>query len=62
MSSIKLVIFIINIFYFLYLTNIHKKIVQLKKGDKRFDISIFPNGRLYDLNGEDINEEESSKV
>jgi len=41
---------------------VHKKIVQLKKEDKRFDISIFPNGRLYDLNGEDINEEESYKI
>jgi len=47
-----------------YLKNnyVHKKIVQLKKGDKRLDISIFPNGRLYDLNGEDINEEESYKI
>jgi len=25
-------------------------------------LSIFPNGRLYDLNGEDINEEESYKI
>ncbi len=31
---------------------VHKKIVQLKRGDTKLDISIFPNGRLYDMNGE----------
>lgn len=41
---------------------LHKKIAQLKKGDNRFHISIFPNGRLYDMNGEEIKEEEMSKI
>jgi len=33
---------------------VHKKITQLKKGDEIFDISIFPNGKLYDMNGEHL--------
>ena len=36
----------------------HKKITQLKQDDKLLDISIFPNGRLYDMNGESIYDEE----
>ena len=31
---------------------VHRKIAELKRGDTKLDISIFPNGRLYDMNGE----------
>jgi len=37
---------------------VHKKITQLKQGDIILDISIFPNGRLYDMSGESLNDEE----
>jgi len=36
---------------------VHKKIAQLKQGDKILDISIFPNGRLYEMNGEVLSDE-----
>ena len=36
---------------------VHKKIARLKRGDESFDISIFPNGRLYDMSGESLNED-----
>jgi plasmid replication initiation protein len=36
---------------------VHKKIARLKKGDDSFDISIFPNGRLYDMSGESLSED-----
>jgi len=36
---------------------IHKKITQLKQGDKILDISIFPNGKLYEMNGEGLSNE-----
>jgi plasmid replication initiation protein len=36
---------------------VHKKIARLKKGDDFFDISIFPNGRLYDMSGESLSED-----
>ena len=31
---------------------VHRKIAQLKRGETILDISIFPNGRLYEMNGE----------
>ena len=34
----------------------HKKIVKLKKDNKFLEISIFPNGNLYDMSGEPLNE------
>jgi len=37
---------------------VHKKITQLKQNDRLLDISIFPNGRLYDMNGETLYDEE----
>ena len=36
---------------------VNKKIVQLKQGDRVLDISIFPNGKLYDMNGESFSDE-----
>jgi len=33
-----------------------------KKVDIELDISIFPNGKLYDWNGEDLNIEEMYKI
>jgi len=36
---------------------VHKKITQLKQGDKVLDISIFPNGKLYEMNGEGLSDE-----
>ena len=39
---------------------IHKKIVQLKRDDTKLDISIFPNGRLYEMNGENL--DDSDKI
>ena len=36
---------------------VHKKIARLKRGDESFDVSIFPNGRLYDMSGESLNED-----
>ena len=35
----------------------NKKIAQLKQGDRILDISIFPNGKLYDMNGESLSDE-----
>ena len=34
----------------------HKKIIRLKKSntEEHFDISIFPNGKLYDMSGEGL--------
>jgi plasmid replication initiation protein len=37
---------------------VHKKITQLKQDDMVLDISIFPNGRFYDMNGESIYDED----
>jgi len=37
----------------------HKKIIKLKKNDKLLDISIFPNGNLYDMSGEPLSEMDS---
>ena len=34
----------------------HKKIVTLKKENKVIEVSIFPNGKLYDMNGEVLND------
>ena len=36
---------------------VNKKIAQLKQGDNILDISIFPNGRLYEMNGEVLSDE-----
>jgi len=36
---------------------VNKKIAQLKQGDKIFDISIFENGRLYEMKGEFLSDE-----
>jgi len=36
---------------------VNKKIAQLKQGDRILDISIFPNGKLYDMNGESLSDE-----
>ena len=33
---------------------VHKKIIQLKQGENLLDISIFPNGKLYEMNGESL--------
>jgi len=41
---------------------VNKKIVQLKQGDRLLDISIFPNGKLYDMNGESLDYEVLDKV
>ena len=35
----------------------HKKIAKLKKDDDFLDVSIFPNGRLYDMSGESLSED-----
>ena len=40
----------------------NRKIIQLKQGDKVLDISIFPNGKLYDMNGESLDYEVLDKV
>ncbi len=40
----------------------HKKIVQLKQGDRAVDISIFPNGKLYDMSGESIDYDNIDKI
>ena len=37
----------------------HKKIVKLKKDDKILEISIFPNGNLYDMSGEPLSDVDS---
>ena len=36
---------------------VNKKIAQLKQGDKILDISIFENGRLYEMKGEVLRDE-----
>ena len=36
---------------------VNKKIAQLKQGDKTLDISIFENGRLYEMKGEVLRDE-----
>ena len=33
---------------------VNKKITKLRRGDDVLDISIFPNGRLYEMNGEQL--------
>jgi len=35
----------------------NKRITQLKQGDRVLDISIFPNGRIYNMNGESLSDE-----
>jgi hypothetical protein len=35
----------------------HKKIARLKKDDDFLDVSIFPNGRLYDMSGESLSDD-----
>ena len=53
-------IYLLNIEFFkehLKKEFVNKKITQLKQGDKTLDISIFPNGRLYDMNGEHLSDE-----
>ena len=37
---------------------VHKKITQLKQDGRVLDISIFPNGKLYDMNGESLHDED----
>ena len=54
-----------NIEYFkLYLKEnfVHKKIAELKRGDEILDISIFPNGRLYEMNGEQLDSDVVWKI
>jgi hypothetical protein len=41
---------------------VHKKIIQIKRNNEVLDISIFPNGRLYDMNGEYLGDEDINKV
>ncbi len=41
---------------------VHKRITKLKKGDKILDISIFPNGRLYEMNGEELDSDVVWKI
>jgi hypothetical protein len=53
-------IYLLNIEFFkehLKKEFVNKKITHLKQGDKTLDISIFPNGRLYDMNGEHLSDE-----
>jgi len=57
-----------------YLTNIeffkeylksnfaHKKIIDVKRGDRVIEISLFPNGKLYDMSGEFLEYEEIEKI
>ena len=54
-----------NIEYFkIYLKEnfVHKKIAKLKRGDEILDISIFPNGRLYEMNGEQLDSDVIWKI
>jgi hypothetical protein len=58
-------IFLANIEFFKnYLKQkfVHKSIAKFKKGDTELDISIFPNGRLYDRNGEDLSMEDIYQI
>ena len=41
---------------------VHKKIAKLKRGDEILDISIFPNGKLYEMNGEELESEMVWKI
>ena len=41
---------------------VNKKIIQLKQRDRLLDISIFPNGKLYDMSGESLDYEEMEKI
>jgi hypothetical protein len=41
---------------------VHKKIARLKRGNDSVDVSIFPNGRLYDMSGEQFSDETIDKV
>jgi hypothetical protein len=57
-----------------YLTNIeffkeylksnfaHKKIIDVKRGNRVIEISLFPNGKLYDMSGEFLEYEEIEKI
>ncbi|HHB94080.1 MAG TPA: RepB family plasmid replication initiator protein [Campylobacterales bacterium] len=42
----------------------HKKIIELKKigTEERLSISIFPNGRLYDMSGDNLDENSIEKI
>jgi len=42
----------------------YKKIIELRKKniDKIISISIFPNGKLFDMSGEDLESEEITKI
>ena len=57
LGEVKEYAYLSNMEYFkVYLKEnfVHKKIAKLKKGDEILDISIFPNGRLYEMNGEQL--------
>jgi len=57
LGEIKEDAYLSNIEYFkIYLKEnfVHKKIAKIKRGDEILDISIFPNGRLYEMNGEQL--------
>jgi len=57
--------FLVNIEFFKsYLKQkfVHKSIAKVKKGDIELDISIFPNGKLYDRNGEDLTMEDIYEI
>ncbi len=58
-------VYLSNIEYFkVYLKDnfVHKKIARLKRGDEILDISIFPNGRLYEMNGEQLDSDVVWKI
>ena len=40
----------------------HKKIVEVKQGDRVIEISLFPNGKLYDMSGESLDYEAVDKI
>ena len=61
----KLHAYLSNIEFFKeYLKNsfAHKKIIGLKQGDRVVDISLFPNGKLYDMSGEFLEYENMEKI
>jgi hypothetical protein len=41
---------------------VHKIIAKIKERDKMLDISIFPNGRLYDMNGEYLSSDDIDEL
>ena len=58
-------VYLSNIEYFkAYLKDnfVHKRIAKLKRGDEILDISIFPNGRLYEMNGEQLDSDMVWKI